>query len=201
MKSIKVKKLIALLFSAMILLFACNSKINRINIHGTYKGTGMMGYEAKVEAGTIIIYTTSFFDKSVYWYGTCNANELDENNKLISKRLDTGRSNSWFSFDFGLNKSGMSEKEILFTEDSLTFIYDMSGMAINQITLYKEGGQKKYNEFDSNAEKADPNYVEPSQPLPHEIPRGQETPTTERPTEKPTENPNVVVPEGNNYSL
>lgn len=200
MNNIKIKKRIFLLTLVTMFLFACSSKIRRINIHGTYKGTGMMGYEAKVEAGTITIYSTSFFEKSVYWYGTCNANELDENNKLISKRLDTGRSNSWFSFDFGLNKSGMSEKEILFTEDSLTFIYDMSGMAINQITLYKEGGQKKYNEFDSNAEKADPNYVEPSQPLPHEIPRGQEAPT-EAPTEKPTENPNVTVPEGNNYSL
>ena len=95
----------------------------------------------------------------------------------------------------------MTEKEILFTENSLTFIYDMGGMAINQVTLYKEGSDKKHSEFDSNAEKADPNYVEPSKPLPHEIPRGQEAPTTEAPTEKPTENPNVTVPEGNNYSL
>lgn len=197
MKNDIIKKRIFLLTLVTMLLFACSSKIRRINIHGTYKGTGMMGYEAKVEAGTIIIYSTSFFEKSVYWYGTCNANELDENNKLISKRLDTGRSNSWFSFDFGLNKSGMSEKEILFTEDSLTFIYDMSGMAINQITLYKEGDQKKYNEFDSNAEKADPNYVEPSQPLPHEIPRGQEAPTTEAPTTAPKD----IAPQGDNYTL
>ena len=62
----------------------------------------------------------------------------------------------------------------------------MSGMAINQVTLYKEGAKKKYSEFDSNAEKADPNYVEPSKPLPHEIPRGVE-PSTERPAEKETE--------------
>ena len=100
-----------------------------------------------------------------------------------------------------MDRSGVTEKEILFTDSSLTFIYDMGGMAINQVTLYKEGGDKKHSEFDSNAEKADPNYVEPSKPLPHEIPRGQEAPTTEAPTEAPTENPNVTVPEGNNYSL
>ena len=198
----KIKNLIVavILMVSVILLFACNSKISRINIHGTYKGGGISSYEAVVDAGTITIYTTSFFEKKVYWYGTCNSQELDENNKLISKRLDIGRSNSWFSFDFGFDKSGASEKEILFTENSLTFIYDMSGMAINQVTLYKEGAKKKYSEFDSNAEKADPNYVEPSKPLPHEIPRGQEAPT-EAPTEKPTENSNVTVPEGNNYSL
>ena len=189
-----------MLITVATLLFACDSKINRINIHGTYKGGGISSYEAVVDAGTITIYSTSFFERTVYWYGTCNSQELDENNKLISRRLDSGRSNNWFSFDFGFEKSGASEKEILFTENSLTFIYDMSGMAINQVTLYKEGAQKKYNEYDSNAEKADPNYVEPSKPLPHEIPRGQEVPT-EPPTEKPTENPNVTVPEGNNYSL
>lgn len=198
-----IKKLIAIgiLIISLIILFACDSKINRINIHGTYRGSGISSYEAVVDDGTITIYSISFFDKSVYWYGTCNSQELDENNKLISKRLDTGRSNSWFNFDFGFGKSGASEKEIQFTENSLTFIYDMSGMAINQVTLYKDEVKKKYNEYDSNAEKADPNYVEPSKPLPHEIPRGQEAPTTEAPTEKPTENPNVSVPDGNNYSL
>lgn len=200
MKRVRTKNLIVF-FSALLLLVACTSKIKRINIHGTYKGGGISSYEAVVDAGTITIYSISFFEKTVYWYGTCNSWELDNNNKLISRRLDTGRGNSWFSFDFGFGKSGASEKEILFTEDSLTFIYDMSGMAINQVTLYKEGAQKKYNEFDSNAEKADPNYVEPSKPLPHEIPRGQEAPTTEVPTEAPTENPDVIVPGGNNYSL
>ena len=179
----KIVKILSL--AAALLLFACDSKINRINIHGTYKGGGISSYEAVVDAGTITIYSTSFFERTVYWYGTCNSQELDENNKLISRRLDTGSSNNWFSFDFGFGRSGANEKEILFTENSLTFIYDMSGMA---------------NEYDSNAEKADPNYVEPSKPLPHEIPRGQEVPT-EPPTEKPTENPNVTVPEGNNYSL
>ena len=201
MKKIKKKNKKFLIIAMIVLLFACDSKIKKINIHGTYKGTGMMGYEAVVDAGTITIYSTSFFEKSVYWYGTCNSYELDSDNKLISKKLDTGRSNSWFSFDFGMDRSGVTEKEILFTENSLTFIYDMGGMAINQVTLYKEGSDKKHSEFDSNAEKADPNYVEPSKPLPHEIPRGQEAPTTEAPTEKPTENPNVIVPEGNNYSL
>ena len=201
MRIIKKKNKIVLLILVVMLLFACDSKIKKINIHGTYKGNGMIGYEAVVDAGTITIYSTSFFEKSVYWYGTCNSYELDSNNKLISKKLDTGRSNSWFSFDFGMDRSGVTEKEILFTENSLTFIYDMSGMAISQVTLYKEGSEKKHNEYDSNAEKADPNYVEPSKPLPHEIPRGQEAPTTEAPTEAPTENPTVTVPEGNNYSL
>ena len=157
-----------------------------------------MGYEAVVDAGTITIYSTSFFNKSVYWYGTCNTYELDDDYKLISKKLETEKNNSWFSFDFGINKSGLIEKEIQFTENSLTFIYDIGGMSINQVTLYKEESEKKGGEFDSNAEKADPNYVEPSKPLPHEIPRGQEAPTTEAPT---TEAPKEVMPEGNNYSL
>lgn len=197
------KKILKFISLAMVLfLFACESKIKRINIHGTYRGgSGISNYEAVVDAGTITIYSISFFEKTVYWYGTCNSNELDENNKLVSKRLDTGRSNSWFSFDFGFEKSGSSEKEILFTDNSLTFIYDMSGMAINQVTLYKDDIKKKYNEYDSNAEKADPNYVEPSKPLPHEIPRGQEAPTTEAPTEAPTENPAELMPGGNDYSL
>lgn len=194
-----ISKIITLLI-ALSLLFACESKIRRINIHGTYKGNGMSNYEAVVDGGTITIYSISFFERSVYWYGTCNASDLDQNNKLISRKLDTGRSYSWFSFDFGFNRSAVTEKEILFTENSLTFIYDMSGMAISQVTLYKDESSKKYNEYDSNAEKADPNYVEPSKPLPHEIPRGQETPT-EAPTEKPTESPKVTPPEGDNFSL
>ena len=136
MKNLKFKKRIMLFIVAATLLFACNSKIKRINIHGTYRGAGMMGYEAVVDAGTITIYSTSFFEKTVYWYGTCNSYELDSDNKLISKKLDTGRSNSWFSFDFGMDRSGVTEKEILFTDNSLTFIYDMGGMAINQVTLY-----------------------------------------------------------------
>ena len=198
MKIIKIKKLIISVFLTSLLLTSCNSKIRRINIHGTYKGGSMMGYEAVVDAGTITIYSTSFFNKSVYWYGTCNTYELDDDYKLISKKLETEKNNSWFSFDFGINKSGLIEKEIQFTENSLTFIYDIGGMSINQVTLYKEESEKKGGEFDSNAEKADPNYVEPSKPLPHEIPRGQEAPTTEAPT---TEAPKEVMPEGNNYSL
>ena len=191
-------KIVMLLIT--ILLFACDSKIKKINIHGTYVSNDAMGYEAVVDNGTITIYKTSFFSKDVYWYGTCNSHELDSENMLISKRLDTGRNRGWFSFDFGMNESGVTEKQILFTDNSLTFVYDMSGMAISQVTLYKEGSDKKHNEYDSNAEKADPNYVEPSKPLPHEIPRGQEAPT-EAPTESPTEKPNVPVPEGNNYSI
>lgn len=193
-KIILAMSLIAILAS----LFACNSKIKKINIHGTYKGTGMNAYEAVVDEGTITIYSTSFFSRDVYWYGTCNSYELDENNTLISKKLDTGRNRGFFSFDFGMDKSGMTEKEIVFTEDSLTFIYDMSGMAINRVTLYKEESQKKGNEFDSNAEKADPNYVEPSKPLPHEIPRGETVPPT---TEAETETETKALPEGDNYSL
>lgn len=183
---------------ALLTLFSCESKINNINIHGTYKSSGTMGYEAIVDNGTITIYSVTPFDKSVYWYGTCESDKLDENNKLISKRLQTERerNNSIFDFGFGfdfdmglgMNKSGAREKEILFTKDSLTFIYDMSGMDISQETLYKENSiKRKSNENDSNAEKADPNYVEPSKPLPHEIPRGQEVPTTERETDETKE--------------
>ena len=188
------------LITFSILLFACNSRINRINIHGTYRSYDMMGYEAIVENGTIAIYNTSFFEKELYWYGTCNANEMNEENIIVSKRLETGRDNSWFgfSFGFGMNRSRVAEREILFTEDSLTFIYDMSGMAINRVTLYKDGSkERKGGAYDSNAEKADPNYVEPSKPLPHELPRGEKAPETEAPTEAPT----VNAPIGDNYSL
>ena len=50
MINIKIKNRIILLFITAVLLFACDSKIKKINIHGTYKGTGMMGYEAVVDA-------------------------------------------------------------------------------------------------------------------------------------------------------
>lgn len=201
-QQIKTFKKIITILMATTFLFACGSKISRINIHGTYHGVGISSYEAVVDAGTITIYSTSFFDKTVYWYGTCEASELDENNKIISKRIETEKRNSWFSFDFGMEKSGVSEKEIYFTEDSLTFVYDMAGMSIHQITLYKDEAKKKYNEYDSNAEKADPNYVEPSKPLPHEIPRGQEVPkepTTEAPTTAPNED--LIIPGGENFDL
>ena len=148
----------------------------------------MMGYEAKVEAGTITIYSVTPFERTVYWYGTCNEYDLDKDNKLISKRIETESSRNWF-YDFGsMRKSSMSTKEILFTDKSLTFIYDMSGMAISQETLYKITGDSKSSGFDSNAEKADPNYVEPSKPLPHEIPRDQ------KPTETETEPSSELAP-------
>ena len=188
---VKIIRKIALIFAliiSMILLVSCDSKIRNINIHGTYRSNNsMMGYEAIVDNGTIAIYSISPFERSLYWYGTCNANELDENNKLISQRLETESDRNWFFSDFGsMGRSKVRAKEILFTDNSLTFIYDMSGMAISQETLYKQVEERKGGSgFDSNAEKADPNYVEPSKPLPHEIPRGQKP--TEESTEAPTE--------------
>lgn len=199
MKTVFKKTIIVITIA--ILLFSicgCKSRINRINIHGTYRSYDMMGYEAVVENGTIAIYSISFFEKELYWFGTCNASDMNEENIIVSKRLETGRSNSWFGFGFGMNRSRVAEREILFTEDSLTFVYDMSGMAINRVTLYKDGAtEKKGGAYDSNAEKADPNYVEPSKPLPHELPRGEKVPETEAPTEAPT----VNAPIGDNYSL
>lgn len=191
-------KLLTITLASILLLASCDSKISKINIHGTYKGTGIMNYEAVVEDGTITIYSTSFFEKDIYWYGTCIANEMNENNIIVSRRLATNDEYDFFGFGFGsMNRSRATEKEILFTDDSLTFIYDMSGMAVQRVTLQKEGAnKKKYNEFDSNAEKADPNYKDPTIPLPP--PPGQ----TERPTEPPTtEAPKSEVPEGDNFSL
>lgn len=193
-------KLLTITLASILLLASCDSKISKINIHGTYKGVGIMNYEAVVEEGTITIYSTSFFEKNVYWYGTCIANEMNEDNIIVSRRLATNDDYDFFGFGFGsMNKSRAAEKEILFTSDSLTFIYDMGGMAVQRVTLQKEGAsKKKYNEFDSNAEKADPNYKDPTIPLPP--PPGQ----TERPTEPPTtEAPknDVTLPEGDNFSL
>ena len=83
MKKLKILKLIFLLLLTF-LLVSCDSKIRDININGNYYGIGAMSYEAVVEKGTITIYSTSFFNKEVYWYGTCHADELDEENKLFS---------------------------------------------------------------------------------------------------------------------
>ena len=200
LKFIKKLKLtiISLIFATI--LASCGSGVSRININGTYAGAGMMSYEAVVDDGTITIYSTSFFEREVYWYGTCISSEMNEDNIILSRRLETNDDYNFFGFGFGsMNKSRASEKEILFTEDSLTFIYDMSGMAVQRVTLTKQGASKKrYNEYDSNAEKADPNYKDPTIPLPP--PPGQ----TERPTGPPTTkapNNDIVLPEGDNYSL
>ena len=193
----KLKLTIIMLISAMILV-SCGSGVSRININGTYVGTGVMSYEAVVEDGTITIYSTSFFERETYWYGTCISSEMNEENIVISRRLATNDDYSFFGFG-SMNKSRASEKEILFTNDSLTFIYDMAGMAVQRVTLQKvEASRKRYNEFDSNAEKADPNYKDPTIPLPP--PPGQ----TERPTEPPTtEAPqnDIILPDGDNVSL
>ena len=194
----KTKKILSISFivSMLILLSSCDSKIRRININGTYIGNSPMGYEAVVEAGTITIYSTSFFEKNIYWYGTCHANELDENYKLVSKRLETNERRSIFDFGSSLNRSMVSEREILFTEDSLTFVYDFSGMAVERVTLYKQNTGKRKSEYDSNADKLDPNYVDPTLPTPG--PPGQ---TTEKPTEKPKEESKDIVPSEDLFSL
>lgn len=193
----KITSIIAVLV-LMALATSCGSKISRININGTYKGSGIMGYEAVVTDGTITIYSTSFFEREVFWYGTCISSEMNEENIILSRRLATNDEYSFFGFG-SMNRSGASEKEILFTENSLTFIYDMAGMAVQRVTLQKvEAARKRYNDYDSNAEKADPNYKDPTIPLPP--PPGQ----TERPTEPPTtEAPksDIIIPEGDNISL
>lgn len=189
-----------LIVMSLVLLASCESRVSRINIHGTYKGTGLMNYEAIVENGTITIYSTSFFEKELYWYGTCIASEMNEENIIVSRRLATDDEYGIFGFGFGsMNRSRVSEREILFTNESLTFVYDMAGMAVQKVTLQKVGAEKKkYNEYNSDADKADPNYKDPTIPLPP--PPGQ----TERPTEPPTtEQPrnDDVIPEGDTYSL
>ena len=199
MKSILKKVIIALIVVSSVLLVSCESRVSRINIHGTYKGTGMMSYEAIVENGTITIYSTSFFEKEIYWYGTCIASEMNEENIIVSRRLATNDDYGFFGFGFGsMNRSRVSEREILFTNDSLTFVYDMAGMAVQRVTLQKvDASKKKYNEFDSDAEKADPNYQPPTIPLPP--PPGQTKPTEPPTTEAPTED--IILPEGDNYTL
>ena len=199
MKSILKKVIIALIVVSSVLLVSCESRVSRINIHGTYKGTGMMSYEAIVENGTITIYSTSFFEKEIYWYGTCIASEMNEENIIVSRRLATDDEYGFFGFGFGsMNRSRVSEREILFTNDSLTFVYDMAGMAVQRVTLQKvDASKKKYNEFDSDAEKADPNYQPPTIPLPP--PPGQTKPTEPPTTEAPTED--IILPEGDNYTL
>lgn len=215
MKKLKILKLIFLLLLTFVLV-SCDSKIRDININGNYYGTGAMSYEAVVEKGTITIYSTSFFNKEVYWYGTCHADELDEENKLISKRIekedDNGIYDDIFGFRFfrnNLNESRASEKEILFTENSLTFIYDFSGMSVSQVTLYKEDNKKTKN--DSNAIEV----PETETYEPYIVPRADEKKDNKKnddkkkddskqQDEKNDKNNNsndIVLPEGDIYNL
>ena len=203
--------LLVILLASLFTLMSCDSKIRDININGTYYGTGTMGYEAVVENGTITIYNTSFFNKEVYWYGTCHANELNADNKLISQRLEREKSRSFYDDFFGnsffgrsMNESRASEKEILFTEDSLTFVYDFSGMAVSQVTLYKETNKKRQN--DSNAievpetETYEP-YVIPrddNRNKPNDENKGNKNDET---TKGSDDDSSVVLPEGDVYSL
>ena len=187
------------------LLTSCDSGVKRLNINGTYTGQGMMGYEAIVEDGVITIYTTSFFEKNVYWYGTCNASDLNSDNILVSRKLARQRQDDYFGFGFGfgssIHESGETEKQIQFTDETLTFIYDLSGMAINQVTLYKVNAEKQGGGFDSNADKVEPNYKEPTIDLPPPPGQTKEKPT-EAPTEKPTEKKDdIIMPEGPEYTL
>ena len=179
-------KLLVITLVSILLLVSCDSKISKINIHGTYKGTGIMNYEAVVEDGTITIYSTSFFEKEVYWYGTCHADDLDENNILVSKKLERERNRSWFGFGSGMNESYASEKKIKFTEDSLTFVYDFSGMSVSEVTLYKETTKRPKN--NSNADE-----LPETETYPYIAP----VPETKE-SEKESD---IAVPSGDVYSL
>lgn len=201
------KKLIKRIISlslCIILLTSCGSSVQRLNINGTYTGQGMTSYEAIVEDGVITIYSTGFFEKTIYWYGTCNASDLNSDNILISRKLARQRQNDFFGFGFGfgssINESGANEKQIKFTDKTLTFVYDLSGMSINQVTLYKINVENQVGGFDSNADKLDPNYKDPTIDVPP--PPGQ---TKERPTEPPTteapKNDGIILPDGPEYSL
>lgn len=154
------------LICATFLFTSCESKINNININGVYTGTGGFVDKAIVENGTITIYSMSVFEPEVYWYGTCHQSDLNEKNILISERIESEGNRSRSIFDFGgLNRSRVREREILFTENSLTFVYDMNGMSVNQITLYKENVGKRKN--DSNADELphpETYEIEPSNP-------------------------------------
>ena len=193
---------------SLLLLTSCGG-VRQLNIDGNYVGQGMMGYEAVVKDGEITIYSTSFFNREVYWHGTCNVNELDDKNMLISRRIDQSRNNDpfgfGFGFGFGMNTSGAREKQIAFTDKTLTFVYDMSGMSINQVTLYKQNIERQFGDFDSNAEKVDPNYKEPTidlPPPPGQTKERQEETQTEQSTEATTEkNDDIILPEGQEFSL
>lgn len=183
MKSLNQLKKAILILVAMILLLilfcSCDSKINRINIVGTYRNDSVMGYEAVVENGTITIYSLSPFRKEIYWYGTCNPMNNGDKDKIevVSEKIDRGNNGFFGGFgsfgSFG-NKSGALEKTIVFYEDSLVFVYDMGGFNVREEKLYKLE-DKTAN--DSNAEK-----------LPETIPR--ETIPTPNDETKPSEDKN-----------
>ena len=166
MKSLNQLKKAILILVAMILLLilfcSCDSKINRINIVGTYRNDSVMGYEAVVENGTITIYSLSPFRKEIYWYGTCNPMNNGDKDKIevVSEKIDRGNNGFFDGFgsfgSFG-NESGALQKTIVFYEDSLVFVYDMGGFNVREEKLYKLE-DKTAN--DSNAEK-----------LPETIPR------------------------------
>ena len=45
-----------------------------------------------MDAGTITIYSVTPFERTIYWYGTCNESDLDKDKKFISKNItDSGR--------------------------------------------------------------------------------------------------------------
>ncbi len=183
MKSLNQLKKAILILVAMILLLilfcSCDSKINRINIVGTYRNDSVMGYEAVVENGTITIYSLSPFRKEIYWYGTCNPMNNGDKDKIevVSEKIDRGNNGLFGGFgsfgSFG-NESGALEKTIVFYEDSLVFVYDMGGFNVREEKLYKLE-DKTAN--DSNAEK-----------LPETIPR--ETIPTPNDETKPSEDKN-----------
>ena len=166
MKSLNQLKKAILILVAMILLLilfcSCDSKINKINIVGTYRNDSVMGYEAVVENGTITIYSLSPFRKEIYWYGTCNPMNNGDKDKIevVSEKIDRGNNGFFDGFgsfgSFG-NESGALQKTIVFYEDSLVFVYDMGGFNVREEKLYKLE-DKTAN--DSNAEK-----------LPETIPR------------------------------
>lgn len=175
----QLKKAILILVVMILLLIlfcSCDSKINRINIVGTYRNDSVMGYEAVVENGTITIYSLSPFRKEIYWYGTCNPMNNGDKDKIevVSEKIDRGNNGFFGGFgsfgSFG-NESGALQKTIVFYEDSLVFVYDMGGFNVRKEKLYKLE-DKTAN--DSNAEK-----------LPETIPR--ETIPTPNDETKPSE--------------
>ena len=155
----KILKIFITLYLTIVFLCACDSNINRINIVGTYRNDSMMGYEAVVQNNTITIYSITPFRKEIYWYGTCTPLNSGEKDKVevLSERIDRGTDNFFGAFGGFSNGSGATQKNIVFYEDSLVFVYDMGGFNVREERLYKLE-EKTAN--DSNAKK-----------LPETIPR------------------------------